>query len=531
MIERLIENWLASSGERGYETPFAQVLAAEEHRILQGPVHHPFEHGKDILTISPSGELQAYQLKGPGLTNLEEFEKIQAQLMALAGTAIAHPSVTPPRRADRVFLVTNATLTPPVRDRLEKFNAGNVPLGWPPIEPIEREQLLARFVAAHGQYLPQSLTDVRSLLELYYSDPSELFPVKSFSRFLDGVLPFPPQAASMPECRRAVASATLLTAYAASSWERAENHLCVAQAWLTACVALLRFAAVRGLGENVWRPSYELALESARTMIASLSKEAADAPDLVVPDVMDGTVYPSRALLICGFLGAYLISERTLIDADRSTIAQVETVLRRESKHVRLAGEADVPAFLMVACALGQIGEIPAAEGMVLSLARTLSKANQRHSQAALADPYHDTEQVLLHQIGADSDLDGEQFDGRAYMLHIAIEWLARRLWRQHLASMWSDITHVEFCEFRPSRPDCYLAVSDDQGTLVMWQAGQPQSWAALLAQARELDRSKLPDVLWARRELIPYLPLLFPYRLTSTLASAIDTIAATPQA
>jgi hypothetical protein len=63
VIERLIENWLVNAGERGFETAFAQILASEEHTILQGPVHHPFEHGKDILTISPNGELHAYQLK------------------------------------------------------------------------------------------------------------------------------------------------------------------------------------------------------------------------------------------------------------------------------------------------------------------------------------------------------------------------------------------------------------------------------------------------------------------------------------
>jgi hypothetical protein len=109
---------------------------------IQGPVHHPFEHGKDILTFAPTGELHAYQLKGPDLIKLEDFERIQGQLFALAGTAITHAAVTPARRADRVFLVTNAALTPPVRDRIERFNLANIPAGWPPVEPIEREQLL-----------------------------------------------------------------------------------------------------------------------------------------------------------------------------------------------------------------------------------------------------------------------------------------------------------------------------------------------------------------------------------------------------
>ena len=77
MIERLIENWLTSAGERGYEVAFAQLLASEEHRVIQGPVHHPHEHGKDILTFSANGELHAYQLKGPDLVKLRDFENLQ----------------------------------------------------------------------------------------------------------------------------------------------------------------------------------------------------------------------------------------------------------------------------------------------------------------------------------------------------------------------------------------------------------------------------------------------------------------------
>ena len=530
MIERLIENWLTSAGERDYEGPFAQLLALEGHRIIQGPVHYPFEHGKDILSFANDGNLHAYQLKGSDIANLRAFEAIQQQLFALANAAITHPAVTPSRRADRVFLVTNTKLTPPVRDRIEKFNIAILQSGGPPIEPIEQDQLLARLVAAHGKFLPQSLSDIRTLIDLYYGDSKSLFPVREFARFLSKILPFPPQEASPPACRQAIASATLLTAYAAASWTRAENHLCVARAWLTACITLMRFATVHALDTRLWQGSYELALEAARVALASLSKEAADVQDLVVPDMVEGLVYPSRALLVSGFLGAYFLSERTLGNVDEPKRKQVRTVLKREVSHLRIVGESDAPAWMITACALENLGQIQIAEGMMLTLVRTLSKLNQRHSEGALADPYHDTEQVLLHQLGADSDLDGEQFDGRSYMLHIGIAWLARRLWRQHLAMMWSDITQVEFLEFQPSSPDQYLAVEDTDGDLRTWSAGQPQSWSALLAQSRILDRNQLPEILWERREMIPYLPLLFPYRLTATLAHAIDTVATNPR-
>ena len=362
MIERLVENWLTSVGERGFETPFAQLLTQEGHRVLQGPIHHPFEHGKDIITIAPNHAACAFQLKGPNLRSLADFEKIYGQLMALVTTAISHPAIGTPRMPDRAYLVTNGVLTQPVRDRIERFNLSNKELGYPALEAFERQHLLSRFLKAHGTYLPQELTDIRALLELYYAEPSALFPVRRFASYLTTLMPFPPKEPSRTDGRRAVASAAFLTAYAAHSWTRKNNHLCVAQAWLTFCLTLLRFAEVSGLDDAEWRTSYELALETARAALASLSKEAAEAPDLVIPDLTEGLVYPSRALLIYGYLSGYWLSERTLGPVDEAITDRIRLVLGRESDHTRVVGECDIPAFFELSCALGQVGYIRPSE-------------------------------------------------------------------------------------------------------------------------------------------------------------------------
>ena len=529
MIERLVENWLTNAGERGFETPFAQLLTQEGHRVLQGPVHHPFEHGKDIITVAPDGAACAFQLKGPNLTRLADFEAIHGQLLALVSTAISHAGVGTPRRPDRVYLVTNGVLTPPVRDRLQQFNVANAQADCPAVEAVERQHLLSRFITAHGTYLPQDLSDIRVLLELYYADPSTLFPVRSFAEYLTALMPFPPAQPSGRNRRQAVASAALLTAYAANSWTQAENHLCAAQAWLTFCVTLLRFADVSGLDETEWRTSYDLALEAARASLASLSREAAEAPDLAIPDLSEGLFYPSRVLLVCGYLSAYWLSERTFGPVNKRITDRVRQVLLREREHARIVGESGVPAFYELSCALGHLGDILPAEFRMLALASRIATANRRHSPDALPDPYHGPEQILMNRVSGDSDFEDENFDGRSYTLHVAIDWIARRLWRQRLAAMWPEITRIQFMEFRPSAPDRYLAPKDDDGVLTERFPGQPQSWAALLASARTKDYTVLPPVLRRQREMIPYLPLLFPYRFTATLAAAVDAVANGP--
>ncbi len=525
MIEKLIENWLDNSGERGFETPFAQLLTAEGYVVVQGPVHHPFEHGKDILATAPDGSLHAYQLKGPGLTNLAAFEAIQDQLTALAGTAVTNPAVQPARLPDHVHLVTNSVLTPPVRDRIDAFNRGNVPRGWPPIEPIEREHLLARLIAAHGSVLPEKLGDIRTLLELHYGDGTAPFPVRAYANFLDDLLPFPPRTPSVPECRRAIASATLITGYASTAWQEHSNDLGVAQAWLSLCVTMLRFAEAHDLEDGAWKPSYLLAMEQARSSLAQLADEAAAQPDLVIPDIAEGVVYGHRALLVCGFLGAYILSELARQSLDAVVRDKIAGVLNREAQFVKIAGESSVPSFMLMATALEHVGGIATGEGMVTSLVRTISHANKRHSKVALADPHHDLEQVLLHQIGGDSDIGDEEFDGRSYMLEPAIHWMTRRLLRVTLAALWYGITEVEYCDFQPSSPSAYLAINDPEGELRFTRAARPQSWAQLLVAARTHDVEVISPLLRRHPELMPYVPLLFPHRYNVALSSAIDTL------
>lgn len=64
MLANVLAHWLTNASERSYEGPFCQLLIAEGHTVLFAPVHHPFEHGKDLVAMAPDGALCAYQLKG-----------------------------------------------------------------------------------------------------------------------------------------------------------------------------------------------------------------------------------------------------------------------------------------------------------------------------------------------------------------------------------------------------------------------------------------------------------------------------------
>ena len=52
MHERLVEDWLIRSNERGFEIPFCHLLVGEGHRVVHLTRHGEMEQGKDILASS-----------------------------------------------------------------------------------------------------------------------------------------------------------------------------------------------------------------------------------------------------------------------------------------------------------------------------------------------------------------------------------------------------------------------------------------------------------------------------------------------
>ena len=521
MFERVVEHWLTSVGERGYETAFAQLLSIEGHRVIQGPVHHGSEHGKDILSVDPRGRLCAFQLKGK-VPRLEDLEQHQAQLLALSAAAVQHPDVQPPRRPDAVWLVTNSVPSPNARNRILALSQGNTAAGQPPLGCVELTELVGRFVRAHGQFYPSDPKDVRQFLSFHLDEGVGLFPVQEFDAFLENLIPRDRGAA----LDRAVASAVLFTAYAAGPWERLENHFAIAQAWLTIALVILRRRASTGESPGL-AESYSLARDAAGGALAALTREAANAEDLIIPSFVEGQIYGSRALVVCGAIAARFLdlnatSEGCPIEVQDLT----RQVLVRELPFIRIPGESAIPYLYAIVCALEALGERDAA---VMTMARAtaeLVKSNQPDSDEPAADPYHSIEEELLHLAGVDQPRDDERMSGHAYTLQLSIDWLARRGYREFLADGWKRITRIDLCELRFSTPEAMLKQDDDEAELHMLHAARPESWARLSRAARTLDRGEIPEILWEHPDFLCYLPLLIPHHFGPLLAKAIDLYA-----
>lgn len=524
MLARIVEHWLTNAGELGYQTAFAQLLTSEGYRVLHAPVHHPIEHGKDIVALAPDGQVHAFQLKG-GNIGLSELDKLQGQLFTLAGTAVTYPGIEPPRPPDRVFLITNGRLTPPARDRLRSFNDANRQRDFPIVESVESDQLVGRFVEAHGSFLPRDLDDLNELLRLVLASGKSPFPVRDFATMIWSIM----QPANVPrsraEARRALASAAILTSYAIGAWQRIENHLGVAEGWLVLAFSTLRCAELEDLEEEEWLVSFELARDGARKALNKLLEEASDAEDLVIPHLVDGLVYSARAAVVCGYAAAYFLSELQIRDSTEFE-ERTRRLLLRELEYVQATGEAGSSMLLMIATALEVLGHHTEAATLVLSWATGLIEANAPGNAAGAADPYHPISEILLHSLGAETELEQEQFSGEAYTLHIALDWFTRRDLRTVVEKLWPAVTRLHFAEFQPSTPANLLAHNDPDGTHQTWAPAAPASWTKLRESALTVREEAIPARLWQQLGVLPYLPLIYPYRLTRDVAMALDYMA-----
>lgn len=529
MLARIVENWLTEAGERGYEVAFAQLLHCEGHTVLQGPVHHPFEHGKDIITISPAGELCAFQLKGDDLTQ-DDFGSLNAQLWALATAAVNYPRVEPPRRADRVFLVTSGTCTPPARDRLRSINDSLRGMGVPPIELVEKEQLVRRFVDANGEFVPSEVGALRSLFELLAAQGESPLPRRPFAELLRSVLGNLRPGEHL-RAKRAINSCGLLASYASTPWRKANNFVAVAEAWLLYCFEVLQLAEEHDLAEQAWIGSFEIGRASALENLHALLNEALACEDLVVPSLIEGFVYPVRVGLVCGYACALLLAEEFL-GRDESIRDRVIRLVSREFEYFRAVGESSAAALYVVAAALWSLDDHLRAARLCFRWSQELVRRNQPDLDAeeGIADPYHDAEELLLDLLNEPGERkERENFAGRTYTLRPFLEWLVRRDVRDAVDRFWPDITRIQLCGLLPSKPSRLLAGDDDQGVLECVALPTPSSWSRLRAEAIHLEEESLPRRLWQQLWLLPFLVLVWPHRLNRITAQGIDYLAGGP--
>ncbi len=450
------------------------------------------------------------------------WRDIYGEIVNLVELAIELPGMAPITEFVP-YLVTNGELTDPVR---EQVRVGNVT--WQSrgiakkLHVIQKGELLAKFRASHGTYLPRE-SDLRMLLQLVSRDGTAPAEKEKAARLFERVLPDEPQEESSLNIARAASSIVLLTSYMTGSATLASNHWCVFEYWVLTGAYVLYLAEKSNKAGSDCQASFELCESAADGALSALADECAQRSDLIegLP-LIDGHTFRARVTILLGLLSAWDLSLRVRRKASNKADF-VHSFLTARLKEAAMWGESAVPYLYLAALEAEQDCRPHVAEGVAIQLVREISGANGASATGrGLPSPYYSPEEALRLNYGLDS-LNSEQFLGFSYSMASLIDFLARRWRRQALAGLWFGVTRMAFVAMLPaSAPDWFQWESSD-GTLTSGLPDEPQSWEALRTHAETMSFEELPPTLAKRPAFALWFILVYPHRFTPAVAKLIE--------
>jgi hypothetical protein len=518
LIERIIENWLSNTNERGYEIPFCQYLISKGHKVLWLSIHGPMEQGKDIITIDKKGVPCAFQLKS-GYINDNVWGKIKREIEDLIEIPINYPGLDK-KVQHRSILVTNSTMSPDVKDAIDDRNLWYKQRGRRELELILGRELLGNFLEVNGTFLPSRLPDMKSFLELFLFEGKELLSKDAFANFIETLLLA--EDTSNIKLQRKIANAILLTQYLMEPYELQKNHISIIEGWVILYSYILALVEKNDLPEKSWLQSQTLVMEKINYQLRLLKDEFLSKTDYLEDGWDGGLYYKARLTIVVGWLSAYELHMKEA-DINYHIDDRIYTSIKKLYQDMWFWGESATPLFLMMSKVCEAFGDSSFSYRIICKLAIELAFRNRGDEKNCLPNPYISIQQVINHFYGhSDEKLDLETFSGESYHLPVLVDALVRRNRRDLLNEFWKETTHIINSEFKTESKWKLLKWHCEEGSQVNYFYEKPQSWKMLKEKAFKLEKVCLPSALIKSR--IPhYFLIAYPHRLTSNTYKLID--------
>lgn len=530
MNARLVEDWLAKANERSYQTPFAQSLLADGFEILRIG-HSAHEHGKDIIALDRGKRVHAYQLKDGDL-DLKALEENFGQITALVETQVEHTALRGHPK-HQPWLVVSGNASIPAEDRIRVHNINWKKRDFNPLRVLAGKQLLQRFWKMSSNFWPQMPEDSRQLFNLYLAEGTHCLDRDSFANLLAGISGSDKRIPKAESARR-LAALNLFASYAMSPFYAAKNYWEIVQGWTIAAAHIARSAENAGLPLKIWRPMFRIAVEEALGALQALSEEALQPHALGPRAAFEiDELTRSRCTICAGAIATKALADRArgntwaYEDSARATLQRLLTDAR-----ICIWGESAIPFLLMTAWAVDQLGGEYPGERVLFSIISAIATQNSNYGSVKMPHPYDSADEANLKHLSR--MLKGhtamEKQATASYALEPIVLLFARRLWRNTLAGIWSHITKVDIVRLVPDTPSDLLMWRwrNSRGTNQSRKFSAPQSWRALLAEARRNEDKTLPAVLKTDIDFALLFMLCFPHRLTTGFAKHLDTITRT---
>ena len=510
-VERVIEDWLTDCDERSYQASFVSLLIRSGHRIRYVSKHTTLEFGKDIVSVSPDGELTAYQLKA-GNINLSLWRTIKGEVYELADVPIRSPAGRR-LRAHRCYLVTTGTIEDTVREQLRDHNEENRDKGLPEIEIVERHELIGMFLEVFSEFFPVGVGPFNDLVRVYLSNGRGPLDKELFSAVLRAVVPR--GETKKRGVGRALSNLVVVAEFCSTPFRLAENHISVIDVWTLVACQVTSLARRFHLRAGQWLPWLELCHDAIEAQGGKLLREVHERPDYVEGDpLVDVIALPYRKTVALGYAAAVINSRRA---QGVETGGESRQLLATLTKQVPLGiwGEGSWNYYMNLVLAISG-----SPEGDLAAVPLLVSWLEKVSLPEGLDPPYLTLGSALSAMTSPDRE--GEQ-RGRvklSYSLGCATDLLCRRMWRRPLAHLWARISKMQLAELVPETTEDQFGWVVEGGTLEVRILPLRGSWRELRAASFEQRSALFSDEdAW----LLPYMLCSYPHRVSRKLSGELD--------
>lgn len=530
MLEKLLENWLDSAGERTYQVIFVQMLAAQGYCVLHSTRHCSLEYGKDVFAIAPDGIPCAFQLKGHpgGRLSLKEFRSdLQQQIIQLISQPIVYPGI-PDGIPHRSYLVSNGYFEEEVHRAVDDLNRGPY---LSQLSLIGRGQLLAWANDLGASLWPSEMGNMRELLEVFLLDGRDILPLPRLASMLEGVLALRLTDAPLkaPQLERAIPSAALLTGIASHHFEKEDNHFALASGWCLFIVSAIASYQRSNLEmSEKSKSSLRLAEQKIKDSLVALWNEMQERNELIEGNALaEPEVYSWRYTLLCGLMSVlWFFPESTAEDQERK--CSISKWLGKSHDYLYLWGEAAIPCFIALQLFRKSVHGTASHDQELVDVFQIVVTLNQAGNKHALVDPYYsfdDVGRVLygLKPTEASSALREETFAGSSYSAELLLHFMVRNNLKKVCQVMWPHFNRLCHKRFVPSEAWQYCLYRCDEGVEETRQYPPEYTWAKLTEEASIEKCNYMPEQLASLPHLLLLWVIVAPHRLTTEIGKTIE--------
>lgn len=525
MHEKLIEHWLTNVNELNYQLPLCEALLAHGYTVLHVSKHGRGEHGKDIVARDSNGALTTFQLKG-GDINLAAWRAMREEVRELVELPVMLPGIE--RTEPHIpILVTNGELRgdaiPDIREYSDLWHTR----GSGRLATWQKPELLQKFISAHGSFLPTSLKDFRTFVELYVSDFTDRLPRKKFAQFMHSLYPSDGTAIQK---RRALQSAVLTGGYIVGQYESAENHVAALEGW-TILAMLVFFAVERdGLAPDAYLPTLSLITIAFDRSARAFLKEVATSEHFVSSNLMiadEPAIRGARGVLVLGWATALWHRARLRGEEkeEEPFLRGLRRITLRELKHIVLTTEADWPYLLSIVLFAERVENARTGEAGLYRWIEAVLRNNREDDSNGFPSPYWLQDKALALRYGKLAPADVESFHRHTFTVHSALDMFVRRLCRQAVRGYWKRVSKLTFCDVIPDHPWGWFLWRCEEADSRSALLPLSKSWAEWRRETISVQANLIPKTLLGHRDWLLPFALVFPHRANRTLTATLDAV------